>query len=470
MRRIASTTGRLLALGLFFSLIATSAAHAHAGEAGLILLLPTGLYIFGGAAAVLVSFLVLAFFYRSALPSPPAETTHRIVPRGLVQGVSLLGFLFLAFLVATGRFGNPDPIVNPLPTTLWIVWWAGFTLLVVLFGDLWSFANPWIGLYLLTPRRPLLPYPEWIGHLPAILQFLAFAWFELIYPTPQDPSRLAFAVSAYWIVNFAALLAFGPRWLKRGEAFSVFFAMVGRLSPRTWHLELAPELAVTTAMGTPARELRAASDDLSAVAFVLVTLSCVSFDGLSRTFTWVGFLGLNPLEFPGRSAVIGVNTFGLLLAFLVLGGLYAGAIALGPWRMGLVPTLRDGLGRFVLAIVPISIAYHLAHYLQSLIVGFPGAVLAFGDPFGLGWSLLPHVGLHHGSTMGLGPDGVVAAYRAQTALIVIGHIVATWTAHRITLEQTADRRKAILSQIPLTVLMVGYTVFGLWLLSTPEIG
>ena len=125
---------------------------------------------------------------------------------------------------------------------------------------------------------------------------------------------------------------------------------------------------------------------------------------------------------------------------------------------------------FVLSIVPISIAYHLAHYLQSLIVDFPTAVLALSDPFGLGWSLLPDEGLQHGTTMGLGPDGIIMAYRAQTALIVVGHVFATLTSHRIALRETADRRQAVLMGIPLAVLMVFYTVFGLWLLSTPEIG
>jgi hypothetical protein len=124
----------------------------------------------------------------------------------------------------------------------------------------------------------------------------------------------------------------------------------------------------------------------------------------------------------------------------------------------------------VLSIVPISIAYHIAHYFQSLIVDFPTAVLALSDPFGLGWSLLPHAGLQHGTTMGLGPDGVIAAYRAQTAIIVVGHILATLAAHRIARAENADRRKAVLMGIPLAVLMVFYTVFGLWLLSTPEIG
>lgn len=448
----------------------TTPAWAHAGAAGFVLLLPTELYILGGALAVLVSFLVLAAFQRPGAPAPTTDRPERAVPRPLVIAVSLLILLFLLVLVAAGFWGSPDPITNPLPTTLWTLWWAGFTLAVALLGDLWSFANPWIGLYMLVSKPALRTYPERLGYLPAILQFLGFAWFELVYPTPQDPTRLAFAVAVYWLVNFIALILFGPRWLQRGEAFSVFFAMVGRLGARSWRLQTAPKLAVVTSLGPPARRLRETFEDLSGAAFVLVTLSAVSFDGLSRTFFWVGRLGLNPLEFPGRSEVIWQNTLGLLLSVITLGALYAAAIALGLWLSGADQPLRRALCRFVLSIVPISIAYHLAHYLQSLIVDFPTAVLALSDPFGLGWSLLPDEGLQHGTTMGLGPDGIIMAYRAQTALIVVGHVFATLTSHRIALRETADRRQAVLMGIPLAVLMVFYTVFGLWLLSTPEIG
>jgi len=459
-----------VALGLALSAVAASAAEAHAGAAGFILLLPTELYILGGALAVLVSFVVLALFHRGGTPAPTVERAEREVLRPIVVVASLLVLFFLALLVAAGFLGSPDPIMNPLPPVLWTLWWAGFTLLVALLGDIWAFANPWIGLALLLPKRVLLPYPERLGFGPAILQFIGFAWFELIYPTPQDPTRLATAVALYWVVNFVALILFGPRWLVRGEAFSVFFAMVGRLSTRSWRLRTEPSLAVMTRLGPPARRLRESFDDLSGALFVLVTLAAVSFDGLSRTFFWVGQLGLNPLEFPGRSDVIGQNTLGLLLSIVALGALYAIAIGLGLWlsRSGL--PLRQALCRFVLSIVPISIAYHIAHYFQSLIVDFPTAILALSDPFSLGWSLLPNEGLQHGTTMGLGPEGVVAAYRAQTAIIVVGHILATLAAHRIALAETASRRQAIWMGIPLAVLMVFYTVFGLWLLSTPEVG
>jgi hypothetical protein len=458
-----------IALGVSMAAVSATGAQAHAGAAGFILLLPTELYILGGAAAVLVSFVVLALLHRGGA-GVAIERPEREVPRAAAVAASLLVLVFLAVLVAAGFWGSPDPITNPLPTVLWTLWWAGFTLAVALLGDLWTVANPWIGITFLLPKRPLLAYPERLGFWPAILQFIGFAWFELIYPTPQDPTRLAIAAALYWVVNLIALIAFGSRWLQRGEAFSVFFAMVGRLSTRSWRLVTEPRVAIMTRLGAPARRLREPFGDFSGAVFVLVTLATVSFDGLSRTFFWVGQLGLNPLEFPGRSAVIWQNTFGLLLSVVALGALYAMAIALGLWLSGSGLSLRLALCRFVLSIVPISIAYHIAHYLQSLIVDFPTAILALSDPFGLGWSLLPDEGLQHGTTMGLGPEGVIMAYRAQTAIIVAGHVLATLAAHRIALMETANRRQAVLMGIPLAMLMVLYTVFGLWLLSTPEIG
>jgi hypothetical protein len=462
-----------IALGLALSAAAISAAEAHAGAAGFILLLPTELYILGGALAVLVSFVVLALFHRGGTPASETARRERVIPRWIVVTASLLAFWFICFLCVSGFHGSPDPITNPLPTTLWTLWWAGFTLAVALLGDLWSIANPFIGLYILWPKwqkRRQLTYPEELGYSPAILQFLGFAWFELVYPTPQDPWRLALGVTAYLYFNSLALIVFGPRWLERGEAFSVFFGMVGRLGARSFRLVWEPRLAIVTSLGAPAQRLREAFDDLSGAVFVLVTLAAVSFDGLSRTFFWVGQLGLNPLEYPGRSEVIWQNTFGLLLSIAALSALYAVAIVLGRWLSRSTQSLRQLFCRFVLSIVPISIAYHIAHYFQSLIVDFPTAVLALSDPFGLGWSLLPNEGLQHGTTMGLGPDGVIAAYRTQTAIIVVGHILATLAAHRIALAENADRRKAVLMGIPLAVLMVFYTAFGLWLLSTPEIG
>ncbi len=458
----------LSALVIWFA--GTRIASAHAGEGAVILLLPTELYIIGGAAAVLVSFCVLALFHRTA-DTARAPAIGHAVPRSALRAASLLSLALLIVLIIAGFAGKPDPLDNPLPLAVWTLWWMGFTLAVVIAGDLWTIANPWIGLHDLLRWRTPLTYPESWGYLPAIVLFLCFAWFELVYATPQDPQRLAIAVAVYWLINFGSLAIFGPRWLARGAAVSAFVAMAGSLNAWRWRMEANEKKAfVTVAFGRPGQLRNGDFADLSGVLFILVTLASVSFDGLSRTFTWMGWLSVNPLEFPGRSAVIWQNSAGLIGSILVLGALYALAIELGPRRTGLIPSRAVALGRFSLALVPISIAYHLAHYLPSLIVGFPSAILALADPLGSGWSFIPEGLVHERSGMGLGHDTVVTIYRVQTGIIVIGHVVATLTAHRIALAETDDRHKAVISEVPLAALMVAYTLFGLWLLSTPQIG
>ncbi|TMJ35821.1 MAG: hypothetical protein E6G87_11645, partial [Alphaproteobacteria bacterium] len=160
----------------------------------------------------------------------------------------------LVLLLWVGYAGKPDPLSNPLPLFVWTLWWMGFTLLVVVAGNVWSMVNPWIGLYELIQWRAPLRYPEYLGYLPASLLFFGFAWFELIYPTPLAPQRLALAMTAYWFINFIALLLFGPRWLARGEAFSAFFAMAGSFSPLRWRMvEQESRAAVSLDIGWPWR-------------------------------------------------------------------------------------------------------------------------------------------------------------------------------------------------------------------------
>jgi hypothetical protein len=66
--------------------------------------------------------------------------------------------------------------------------------------------------------------------------------------------------------------------------------------------------------------------------------------------------------------------------------------------------------------------------------------------------------------------GVTLIWNLQAAGIVVGHVVAVLAAHLITLRLDTARRAALLSQAPLALLMVAYTLFGLWLLSTPAAG
>jgi len=128
------------------------------------------------------------------------------------------------------------------------------------------------------------------------------------------------------------------------------------------------------------------------------------------------------------------------------------------------------VGSYVLSLLPIAIGFHFAHYLPSLLVDWRLAVRALADPFDKGWNLLGLSSIRQASPMSLDHSTVTIIYNIQTLAIVLAHVAAVVTAHRLALAATASRRDAFIMQLPLTLLMIAYTVFGLWLLSTPVIG
>jgi hypothetical protein len=449
------------------SALGAGEAHAHAGDRGFVLLLPTGYYMIGGALAVAASFVILAL-----VPAAPLERLARCRPEILrlrADGrtvVSLLSFLVLATLLYAGVAGSRDPLSNPLPLVFWTVWWVGLTLLVGIFGNLWRWLEPWYGparLLLRDADRPPLILPEKAGYWPAIVLFFAFAWFELVYPAPEDPQRLALVLAVYWIANFAGILLFGHRaWTGRVECFSVFFAMVARLSPFGRAAEGALTLSLPGARAAGAEPL-----PVSGALFLLLALASVSFDGLSRTFFWLGLLGINPLEFPGRSAVLWSGTFGLLGAFLVLSLLFFGCVRLGQALARGGVSVSRAAGALVWSLLPIALAYHFAHYLTALVINGQYALAAISDPLSRGWNLFGTAGYHVLAGATAGHESAWLIWNAQAAAIIAGHIVAVAIAHVAAFRLHGGERTAAFAELPLALLMVGYTVFGLWLLSTP---
>ncbi|CDX27080.1 conserved membrane hypothetical protein [Mesorhizobium sp. ORS 3324] len=449
-------------------------AFAHASDRGHVLLLPTGYYIAGGALAVAISFLVLALLPPAALDRFWRRRLSLLAfGDGMRTIISLTSFAGFALLIAAGLFGSRDPLSNPLPLAIWTLLWAGFTLLQGVLGDLWSLLNPWYGPWRVAvhvfglrgdgtqPSR----LPKWLGVWPAVILFSAFAWFELIDPAPDDPSRLALAAGAYWLASFVAMLFFGyGDWSRRGEFLTVFFSMVARFAPferREGRLSLC----------WPGAKLLAAEPlPVSGMAFLLLTLSSVSFDGLSKTFVWLGLFGVNPLEFPGRSALIGIGSFGLVLTFVLLAAVFLLAVLLGQRLAGSECPFRQAAGLLVWSIVPIALAYHVAHYLTVLLVGGQYALVALSDPFGLGWNLF-------GTADSMVEAGVVAGaesawwlWNLQAGVIIAGHVLAVLVAHGLAWRLHPRPSRATLSQLPLTLLMIAYTIFGLWLLATPTAG
>jgi hypothetical protein len=120
---------------------------------------------------------------------------------------------------------------------------------------------------------------------------------------------------------------------------------------------------------------------------------------------------------------------------------------------------------FVLTLLPIAIAYHLAHYLTSLLLSGQYIIANASDPFGFGWDLFgtasfkPDIGL---------VDARFAWYTAVIA-IVTGHVIAVFLAHRTALRVFGDRGRTWASQLPMLALMVAYTMLSLWIIAQPTV-
>ncbi len=464
-----------LAQGVVLGGFLAEPAHSHASEQGFVLLLPTELYIMAGLSAVALTAVTLV--------AVPQRFSARIfstvslpgirVPQVYATASSLISFAALVALIGVGLEGPRDPLANPLPLVVWTVWWVAFVVIQGLFGDLWRFVNPWTGLHELLccfrGAQPIAKLPDWLESWPGAAIFFTFSCFALADPAPDDPERLAAIAAAYWAFTFVGMAIFGKRqWLARCECFSMLLTYFARLAP----LRLGDRRSF---LGLPGWAIyRAPPATVSDSIFILTVLGIGSFDGLNETFWWLEKIGVNPLEFPGRSAIIPETVLGIVgasAALIVVVGtcVLAGLRLSGHIAAGLGSReFQQSFGRLAHSIIPIALAYHFAHYLTSFMVNVQYAVAAATDPLATGADYL-NLGTFYVTTGFFNTlDGVRNIWLTQCAAIVLGHVVAVLLAHTIAIDLHGAGRRSAVSQVPLAGLMICYTFLSLWLLSSPR--
>lgn len=447
------------------ALCATWPAVAHPAEQGLVLLLPTGIYTLAGVSAVALT-VVLSTMVPSAtarLAFLPITLPQIMGHVGLRVGLSLLSFAALAALILAGMFGPSDPLSNPLPLMIWTMFWIVLPVLHALFGNLWVWLNPWSGLYTVLGGRGegRFPLPLWLGCAPAIALFLLFNIFALADPAPDQPARLATIVATYWIVTMAGLLLFGEAWLKRGEAFAVFFGLMSQISPFRF--------GRYAGLGIPGwRILHRPAPPLSLALFTMSMLACGSFDGLNETFWWFSQIGVNPLEFPGRSAIVANTVTGLLLANILLFLVFALTCVTGWLWAGRGVAFRPYFSRMALTLLPIALGYHIAHFLPAFLVNIQYVLVAISDPLASGADYLGLGEFYVSTGFFNRTDTVQVIYFLQAGAVVLGHVVAILLSHGTAVQSFDDGPSAFKSQLPMVLLMIAYTFLGLWLLATPR--
>ena len=454
----------------------------------------------GAGAAIIVSFILIGFFSQNPMgfSNYPRVNLLRwklfqlLNSTGVTFSVQFISVLIFTLLIVAGLFGNSDPLHNLAPTFVWVIWWVGVAYTSAFLGDIWSLVNPWKITFSWAENfwsqlnggkrlSPMLQYsPNW-GVWPGLVLFMVFAWVENVYSDSVMPSRISHLILIYSGITWIGMFLFGKEtWLRCGETFSLAFgflakfAPIGRPATQLESKDGIPQNAdfrlfgprdSLERQGLNLRPLGAGLIDLEAVSisqmlFVLSLLATVTFDGLTGTLLWINIQSFLQ-EYLTSVTLLG--TLGLASSILIFSAIYLFFC----WLMSIFAGTNFSFlefGRsFVYTLIPIALAYHLAHFLMFLLIQGQLIIPLASDPLGLGWDLLGTTGYRVNFGI-LSPD---LYWFISVIAIVGGHIIAVFLSHNIALRLIADRRYALRSQYPMLTLMVVYTVASLWIITQP---
>jgi hypothetical protein len=469
-RLFSSLSGGLGLVAL--ALPASADAHGIVGKADL----PIPVWLFSWAAAIVLvaSFVALSTLWRE--PQLQEQHPRRLfrLPQALEWFACLVGVGLFALVIYSGFAGAQVPNANFSVTFIYVLFWVGVPVASVLFGDVFRALSPWrtcarVLSALLgaarggSTREPLVRYPPRLGMWPATVLLVGFAWLELVY-VPADrerPSTLAALSLAYFLFMLVGMVLCGvEEWGGQADGFGAYFNLISRLSgvfrDGDGFLALRRPLSGVTDL-----EIRPGT-----VAMICTIIGTTTFDGFSNGGVWRNLephvasvfsdLGLN--QTPAQELAYSV---GLVLCICLIAAVY---------RVGIVG-VRSVSSRydttqlthaFAHTLVPIGFAYVLAHYFSLLLWQSQAMAYLVSDPLGNGSNLF--------GTSGYQIDYHVISYAAiwyvQVAALIGGHVAGLALAHDRALVMYPDPEEAVRSQYWMLAVMVAFTSFGLWLLSS----
>ncbi|MGQ0431891.1 MAG: hypothetical protein ACT452_05740 [Microthrixaceae bacterium] len=429
-------------------------AHGVGGRSDLPL--PVWLFSYGAAFAVVIGFVALGMLWTR--PRLAQAAAGRALPEAVDRAAGpaamvlrVLGLLVFGVVLYAGLWGADERGANIAPYVIYVSFWVGMQIVAAVFGDLWRALNPFDTIALVVTRgrgaaRSSRPDP---GLWPAALMLLSFAWLELCYHEPAAPRSVGVWLLVYSAATLAGALWWGRGWLRDGEGFAALFGLLSTMSPffrDAGSSRLRVRWPVT---GLATVRTRPGLDVL-----IFVVLGSTTFDGVTRLDWWSRDV-LGTSHGWERTAV---QTVGLLLVVSLVAFVWLAAT-----RVSARATDDDPFtvaNAYVPSLIPIVLAYAIAHYFSLVFYESYNVVALASDPFGRGWDLF--------GTIDVAPDyrllSTTLIAWVQAGAIVAGHLAGVLAAHDRSLERHPDSREASRSQRPLIAAMVVYTVAGLSLL------
>jgi hypothetical protein len=441
-------------------------AHGIVGRADLPI--PVFWFAVAAAAVLVVSFLALAAGWERPRLEHPRERPLFRIPLVVEVLLGAVGVFVFAVTVYAGLAGTESQQDNLAPTAVYVGFWVGVSFLSLLFGDVFRLFSPWraigraTGWVATRAARDGMPepiaYPERLGHWPAVAGLIAFAICELCWAAGRDPQPLAVLMLVYLAIQLFGMSLYGVEpWVRHGDAFGVWFGLLARLSPLgrrgDGRLVIRPPVVAATGLVAIA----------GTTALLLSAIGSTAFDGAKEGPLFNDLVR----EWQDAFASLGLS-LGLALELSFVVGLALSLAVVGAiWFAGVSGMPRDRLSRrelsrrFTHTLIPIAAAYLVAHYFSLLAYSGQSLWTLANDPLGDGSDLF--------GGAGTGVDySVVSAtgiWYVQIGALVVGHVAALVLAHDRALVVYGSSRAAARSQVVMLIVMVGFTVLGLWLLS-----
>lgn len=420
--------------------------------------IPAEYAIAGACAALAVSFTVLAVAWRTprfntgAAPRPAPGWLRRVVDHAwFVPVLRALGFVFFLYVAAAAVFGE-DLLINPVFGVFYVLLWVGLVPMSLLFGPFYRTISPVRTINGLLARLSgsdpdlgLREYPARLGYWPAALALLAFVWFELVYPFNTELGPVRLWCAAYVGIMLVGGAVFGNRFYEHADPFEVYSTLVGRLSVWGRH---EGSLVVRNPLAN--LDLTPARPGLLAVAAVL--LGSTAFDSFRESGFW-----LRRVQSWDADPTL-LNLLALLTLCAGVGVLFALAtMATGihdHHRRWQLPAL------FAHSLVPIVVGYIVAHYLSYLVEVGQLTLIQLSDPFSTGADYLGTGDRAVNYWLSYHPTFLAVT---KVAGVVVGHVVAVVSAHDRAV-RLLPKAHQLTGQLALLVVMVGFTIGGLFLL------
>jgi hypothetical protein len=446
--------------------------------------LPIPPWLFAWAATIV---LIVSFFALAAAWRKPRfeDESWRPFGAGLSRALfgwplqvvcGAIGVFLLGVGIYAGLRGTEAPDRNFTITFFFVTVWIGFPFFSALFGNFFRAFNPWRavgrvaggGFRLIAGERAAhLTYPQRLGRWPAAAGLLGFVWLEVVYGSTGgvaiglDPHVAATAAIVYSAYTLAMMALFGvEEWCERGESFSVYFGMFSQLSPLGaedgrlgWRRPLAAAAHWATLPGS--------------AALVIVSIGTTSFDGASegafktpieklfKVFVEAGIDRVTAMRLAGTVFMLATVALVALVYWLGVRGMRTVPKA---------PPLDRLWSGFAHTLIPIALAYLIAHYFSLFV---------FQEQAQFGYLLSDPLGTATTDLFGTANSGIDfkvldanAIWYVQVASLVVGHVLGLMLAHDRALAYWPNYRQASRSQYWMLAVMVAFTCFGLYLLST----